>query len=470
MTVGARPARDAGIGAVAGVAGGVVFGVAMGLVGTLPSVAQIVRSDSPAVGFVLHMAIASFLGAGFGVLVSHQRVRVGETLLWGLLYGVFWWFLGAQTLLPILAGRALAWDLAGAGRVFPSLIGHLFYGGVTAVVFVALRRGAVAPPRPRLGTLARGAAAGVIAAGVLYLVADVMAGAELNRLAVIGVLVGAGYPALFGTGSERSGPALIRGAVYGFLIWVLDLTLLPVLDGGSPSWSRDAAAASVPDLPPSVLLGAGVAVVFGWLGGLSRLLFADDVRAVHREAPGGWGLRALGHGALAGLAGGVLFTAVLAAVGALPRVAQIMGSAATGTGLVLNLLIALVIGVSYAVLFRRCSFDVISGIGWGACYGFFWWMLGPLTLLPALTGATPRFDPATIAVNFPALVGHLAYGAALGGTYYLLEARANPWWLTRNQAESERVLALRDQTLGSAPALWGLTVLIALTVPLLVTS
>ena len=468
MKVAKRLRRDAASGALAGVAGGVVFGAAMGLVGTLPSVAQIVRSDSPAIGFVLHMIIAAILGAGFGVLVADQQLRVGETLFWGLIYGTFWWFLGAQTLLPILAGRPLAWDLAGAEQLFPSLIGHLFYGGVTAVVFVALRRGAIAPPRPRLGPLLRGMSAGLIVAGVLYLLADVMAGTALNQLVVIGALAGAGYPLLFGTVWEKSGPALVRGTVYGFLIWVLELTVGPLLAGAAPSWSHDAAAASVHNLPPSVLLGAGIAVVFGWLGALAQGLFVDDIRTVHREAPGGWGLRALGHGTLAGLAGGVVFTAVLAVVGALPRVAQIMGSQAPPAGLVVNLIIALVIGVTYAVMFRRSSFDLVSGIGWGACYGFFWWVLGPLTLLPALTGGTPRWDPAAIAIAFPALVGHLAYGAALGATYYLLEARANPWWVTRNQAETDRVLAQRSQTLGSAPALWGLTVLIALTIPLLV--
>jgi uncharacterized membrane protein YagU involved in acid resistance len=147
-----------------------------------------------------------------------------------------------------------------------------------------------------------------------------------------------------------------------------------------------------------------------------------------------------------------------------------MGSQAPPAGLVVNLIIALVIGVTYALMFRRSSFDLVSGVGWGACYGFFWWVLGPLTLLPALTGVTPRWDPAAIANAFPALVGLLAYGAALGLTYYLLEARANPWWVTRNQAETDRVLAQRSQTLGSAPALWGLTVLIALTIPLLAAS
>jgi hypothetical protein len=155
-------------------------------------------------------------------------------------------------------------------------------------------------------------------------------------------------------------------------------------------------------------------------------------------------------------------------IGALPRVAQMVGSHASSVGLVLHLVIALVIGVSYAVVFRRCSFDVLSGIGWGVSYGFFWWILGDLTLLPALDGGAVRWDAATIASQFPSLVGHLAYGAALGAIYYGLEVRTNPWWLTRNAAEAIRAATRRDQTRGAAPALWVLIVVIALTLPVLV--
>jgi len=57
----------------------------------------------------------------------------------------------------------------------------------------------------------------------------------------------------------------------------------------------------------------------------------------------------------------------------------------------------------------------------------------------------------------------------LGTLYYRLEARANPWWVTRSELEAQHVASRRDQALGSAPALWGLTVLIALTIPVLVT-
>ena len=53
----------------------------------------------------LGMLFAVLIGTGFGVLVAHQHVQAGETAIWGVVYGMFWWFLGPLTLLPILAER-----------------------------------------------------------------------------------------------------------------------------------------------------------------------------------------------------------------------------------------------------------------------------------------------------------------------------------------------------------------------------
>jgi NADH dehydrogenase len=217
-----------------------------------------------------------------------------------------------------------------------------------------------------------------------------------------------------------------------------------------------------------VLLGALTAMLYAWLDALARRLFVDDVRMFPVEAPGTRAFRAIRSGALAGLTGGVLFTAVMVAVGALPTVARMVGSTNPVVGLIVHLVIAQIIGVSYAVLFRRKSFDVVSGVGWGLCYGFFWWVLGNLTLLPWFTGSPVWWDAAALSAGLPSLVGHLAYGAALGAVYFRLEARTNPWWMTRNDAEKARVEARREQTLSSAPALWTLTVFVALTVPVLV--
>lgn len=460
--------RSAVAGAIGGIAGGLVFGAAMASVGTLPTVASIVRTGSPVVGFAVHMVFAVVIGAAFGSLVAHQRVRAGETVLWGLIYGGFWWFLGPLTLLPLFLGHPVAWDLAGARAVLPSLFGHLFYGAVTALVFVVLR-----PDRDRQAlrwpTAVRGAAAGIGVSAVLYLGIDVMAGVPLGWLFLVGAVAGIVYPALFGGDAERPGPALIRGTAYGFLCWVVaGLTLPPLLRDGRLDWSPSAVAAGTDRLAPYLLFGAGLALVFGALGGIRRWLFVDDVSTRIVESPGGRSLRATGYGALAGIVGGLVFAAVMVVVNELPTIAGLVGARAPLAGFVVHLIIAQLIGVSYAVLFRGRSFDAASGIGWGVSYGFLWWVLGDLTLLPILDGQALPWSAASIAAGFPSLVGHLAYGATLGVVYQRLEERTNPWWCHRNAAEAERAAARRDQTLGSAPALWGLIAMIAVTVPVLV--
>ena len=75
---------------------------------------------------------------------------------------------------------------------------------------------------------------------------------------------------------------------------------------------------------------------------------------------------------------------------------------------------------------------MVTAVPVAVSYRFFWWVLGALTLLPALTGSVPQWDAAAITAAFSALVGHLGYGAALGAVHYRLVARADPWWINRS--------------------------------------
>lgn len=436
-------------GAVGGVAGGAVFGASMAVYGALPTVASIVRTSSAGVGFAVHLVFAVIIGAGFGALAGRQRQLVS----WGLLYGAFWWFLGALTLLPLFRGRPVTWSLDAARESLPSLLGHLCYGATVAVVCLFLRRDRPGPwPRP--SEIVCGAVAGALAG---------LVGLQVFGL-LIGVVAGLVYPLLFRL-HEGSGPALVRGVVYGFLWWIFfQLTVESLLTLGRLDWARP----PVDRLPGYLLLGALTAVAYTWLRSASRGLFADDVRMFPVEAPGTRAFRAVRAGAVAGLFGGALFTGVMVAVGALPTVASMVGSTAPVVGLIVHLAIASIIGVSYAVLFRRKSFDPISGAGWGLCYGFFWWVLGNLTLLPLFTGQPVRWDTAALSAGMPSLVGHLAYGAALGVVYFYLEARTNPWWMTRNELEKSLVKARQEQIAGSAPALWSLTAIVAVSMPVLI--
>jgi uncharacterized membrane protein YagU involved in acid resistance len=260
----------------------------------------------------------------------------------------------------------------------------------------------------------------------------------------------------------------VRGIAYGFLLWVgVSLALFPVLAGDGLAWRVEEAREGFSTFPAHVLFGVAIAVLAHWLARLGRLLFSDDPRAAGREGAGTHAARALGRGVLAGLVGGALFTPVWLLADTFPNVAALVGGTSTGLGIFVHFLIAEVVGASYGLLFRRQSFDLGSALGHGLAYGVFWWVLGPLTLLPEFLGAPLRWEAGLAAGAFPGLVGHLFYGAGLALVVYRLEARHNPWWVTRTEAEAERQERRREQILTSAPALWALVALVALTLPVL---
>jgi hypothetical protein len=470
-------------GALAGLVGGLVFGAAMTQLSLLPTIASLVGAESDAIGLIVHLIVAALIGTGFGLLVWHQRPGVGETLFWGLAYGTLWWFLGPLTLLPLLLGDGLTWDVHAAQDAFPALLGHMLYGastGLAYVLFEPKRRTETRRLRTARGALMRGALAGLFGAWLLgrmleaqdqLLALSAMMSAESLAIAwlatlLIGLLAGLGFAMLYPHPFDSAGAGLTRGMVYGFFWWAAGaLTLLPLLDGTGLAWSLDAARRGFATLPGYLLFGAAVAVVYQWLDTLVRVLFSDAVGRHADEGVGTQGVRAIGRGALAGLVGGLLFTVVMVQIGFLPTVARLIGSASALTGFVVHLIIANLIGVSYGLLFRRQSYDVGSALGWGVSYGFFWWILGPLTLMPSLLGASPEWTVDVAAEAFPSLVGHLAYGSGLALVFYWLEARYSPWWISHTQAEAARVARRKEQVLTSAPALWTLVVVIALTVP-----
>jgi uncharacterized membrane protein YagU involved in acid resistance len=130
---GTRTLRAMGLAGVASLAGGIAFTVIMIGTNALPVVSKLVGSSSAEVGFIVHMVISIFVGVSFGLLFQDEMETVGSALMWGLCYGLLWWFIGPLTLMPSLLGLPLHWSLQTALGAYPSLIGHLVYGAVTAV-------------------------------------------------------------------------------------------------------------------------------------------------------------------------------------------------------------------------------------------------------------------------------------------------------------------------------------------------
>jgi uncharacterized membrane protein YagU involved in acid resistance len=391
--------------------------------------------------------------------------------------------LGQLTLIPLIRTGAFTWDLTSAQASLPGLIGLLIYGSLTGLVLELFGIRASAASIPTANTLGRGALAGLAAAWFLGKLLDTqghlipmgaMFPGEAPILAawvivlLIGVLAGLVYAVLYPGAPDGAGVATVRGAVYGFFWWLVGaITVLPLLSGLDLGWSHDSVRVEFPAFPGFILFGSVLALLYLWFYKIVRILLSEDIERPRSEGPGTSALRGLARGAAAGSVGGAIFTFVMLQIGFLPDVASLVGSSSPGTGLLVHFVIATLIGMSYGLLFRRQSFDLTSALGWGLTYGFIWWILGALTLMPVILGSIPQWTATDAALAFPALVGHLGYGAGLGLMFYLLEARDRPWWLSRSETEAERIAMRKDQILTSAPAIWVLVVLIALILPIL---
>lgn len=137
---GSRSLRSLGRGAVAGLAGGVAFIPMIAGIDGFPRVAALVGGSSPWVGLTLHLLIGVAIGMSYGWLFERESPDFLSGVGWGLLYGLVWWFLGPFTLFPMVLGWSFTWTAPAVASSLPSLLGHLLYGIVTAVVFLLLER------------------------------------------------------------------------------------------------------------------------------------------------------------------------------------------------------------------------------------------------------------------------------------------------------------------------------------------
>ncbi len=126
-------------GAIAGLGGGVVFGMLMAMMGMLPMVAMLVGSESAFVGFLVHMVISAVIGGLYGLVVGRLPKTLGTAIGVGVVNGVVWWVLGALILMPLLLGMAAMVLKVGTDQWF-SLMGHVIYGIVTGLLFIPLSK------------------------------------------------------------------------------------------------------------------------------------------------------------------------------------------------------------------------------------------------------------------------------------------------------------------------------------------
>ena len=138
----------------------------------------------------------------------------------------------------------------------------------------------------------------------------------------------------------------------------------------------------------------------------------------------------IGASMTGGLVGGVVFGMMMQMMmaptpdgGQMPVIAmvgQIVGSPTATAGWLYHLFNSAVIGAIFGWLLGDRVHGYTAALGWGAVYGFVWWILGGLILMPILLGMSPfapLMMPPMRMVAMGSLVGHLIYGTILGGVF-----------------------------------------------------
>lgn len=479
------PWRRALTGALSGLLAGLLYGSLLSSQQMSPMLPAADFSPESVPPLLLHLLVSAAIGLVFGLVSGDQISTAGEGVIWGVVVGMMWWMLGPLTLFPLLQGARPDWSMTFARSTFPQLAGlSVTYGAMMGLLFWVLNGLAI---HRRAGWLARrgwihtlqaatsGGLAGLLGgwvfgvwmeqAGFFPLIAglvnstDPLTGRWLHF--GISILIGVTYGVLFQEETRTLGTSIAWGMGYGLIWWIVGpLTVMPWLLGQGVQWSLLAAQSAFPSLIGHLLYGITLGFVQALLSRVWRLLFVDsDPLMREPEGPGTRNLRALLLGAVASIGGGLAFTVVMVATNALPMVAGLMGMSGDLEGFILHMGISVVIGAAYGVLFRRDAQSPTTALAWGLVYGMVWWVLGPLTLMPALLGAPLAWSVEAVSGAFPSLVGHLLYGVVLALLYHRLLLYYAP-----RQMSSSRD---HHRPSRAAPALWMLIVLLLLLLLLL---
>jgi hypothetical protein len=279
------------VGGGAGIFGGWAFGKWMAQVNFYPLIAGLVNSDSVMVGATLHFIFAVIIGASFGVLFQRDVRGYGSSMGWGVGYGLFWWFLGPLTILPIWQGNRPDWSYTRGGALFGSMVGHVIYGLIVGLIYAAadrlwvgffsatdpINREPEGPGVRVLTSLTQGAIASIVggllftlvllASGFLPMLANVVGGSSpILGFAVnmaLSALVGMTFGVLFRYESPDFGSGVAWGLVYGLIWWFIGpMTLMPIMLGGTFDWTPKTAASLLPLLIGHLIYGSATAITF----------------------------------------------------------------------------------------------------------------------------------------------------------------------------------------------------------------
>jgi len=138
--LGGQGIRGILLGQAGGLVGGLLFAIVMVGINALPRVARLMGADSTSAGLIVHLLISIAIGSTFGLFFQRESQSFGNGLGWGILYGLVWWLVGANTLFNVLLHQPVDWSREAVAANYPSLVGHLLYGAGLGLFFQHLAR------------------------------------------------------------------------------------------------------------------------------------------------------------------------------------------------------------------------------------------------------------------------------------------------------------------------------------------
>jgi hypothetical protein len=416
----------------------------------------------------------ALFGLLFGLFFAKRSTSAGAGLIWGIGAAFFLWVLIPAGFEPLLSGFGDARGMLGQAQDrFPDLVAYIVCVGMPVGVALGIRGALVRKDAQSTFSWGRaivvGGFAGLLggtifgrwmSAGDFFPLLAGMGVIHSHNLTValhfaVAILIGATFGLLFQRDVRGYGSSMGWGLGYGIFWWFFGtLAVIPLLMRTGLDWSTDQGAALFGSLVGHILYGLIVGIVYAsvdrfWV----RLFIQSDPLNREPEGPGLRLFRSLRWGAFAGLMGGFVSSPVLFATGVLSSVAGVDTHLSGPRGFVLNLLVSVLIGMTYGLLFRHEASSLGLGVMWGWLFGLIWWYVGPMTLLPLLITGECDWRASAASALLPSLIGHLIFGATTALVFLLLERH-----YTRTLFWDPRVAAremARIRPVGTpAPALW----------------
>lgn len=399
------------------------------------------------------MATGAALGLAFGLLTARRATTAGSGLLWGLAYAFLLWFGGpADFARPLCTSAPEDAMLTGARDQFPALVSLLIGFGLPLGTLAGLlhRRSAGTAPFDPWRAAVTGGLAGLLGGAAFSWWMEqegfypLIAGAVKCEAHWIGVgihyliatAIGVVFAFLFQRDVRGPGSSMGWGAGYGILWWFLGpLTLVPWITRQPVDWSAPHARELFGALIASVWFGLVVGVVHAVADGLwEMLLIGSDPIKREPENPATRAFVTMKSGAVAGFLGSIPF-------------AFVAGRPVTGV------LLGVVLGVTYGLLFRRELPVPGASVAWGFLFGFLAWIVMPITLIPLWKGDVCRWSADSTAAGLPGLIGYMLFGGVTG-VLWSIQARKHRDWLLLDPRFAA-IEARRVRPPGTpAPALW----------------